>query len=84
MLNRSEDILDTTGNATSTETGTSGRLVWIPFVEAIVPIVDLQRREMKITPPKGLLELNLQSEERSKKEIRQLVRHILFHSLLAL
>ncbi|XP_022140199.1 uncharacterized protein LOC111010926 [Momordica charantia] len=72
MLNCSEDILDTTGNATSTETGTSGRLVWIPFVEAIVPIVDLQRREMKITPPKGLLELNLQSEERSKKEIRQL------------
>lgn len=72
MLNSSEDVLDTTGNPTSIETGVSGRLVWIPFVEAIVPIVDLQRREMKITPPKGLLELNLHSDERSKKERRQL------------
>lgn len=84
MLDGSDDILDTTRNPTSTETGVSGRLVWIPFVEAIVPIVDLQRREMKITPPKGLLELNLHSDERSKKERRQLVRHILFYSVPAL
>ncbi|XP_023520284.1 uncharacterized protein LOC111783596 [Cucurbita pepo subsp. pepo] len=72
MLDSSEDILDTTGNPTSTETGVSGRLVWIPFVKAIVPVVDLERREMKITPPKGLLELNLNSNKRSKKERRQL------------
>lgn len=49
-----------------------GALIWIPFVEAIVPDVDLGRREMQITPPKGLLQLNLRSDERSKKERRQL------------
>lgn len=56
----------------------SGPLIWIPFVEAIVPTVDLERREMLITPPKGLLELNVRSDERSKKERRELVRHTLF------
>lgn len=55
----------------------AGPLVWVPFVEAIVPDIDLQRREMLITPPKGLLELNVRSDERSKKERRQLVRHTL-------
>ncbi|XP_021764162.1 uncharacterized protein LOC110728807 isoform X1 [Chenopodium quinoa] len=48
----------------------SGHLVWIPFVEAIVPDVDMDKREMQITPPKGLLELNVRSNERSKKERR--------------
>ncbi|PIN13825.1 hypothetical protein CDL12_13553 [Handroanthus impetiginosus] len=51
----------------------SGPLVWVPFVEAIVPTVDLEKREMLITPPKGLLELNIRSDERSKKERRELV-----------
>ncbi|KAG9146067.1 hypothetical protein Leryth_024542 [Lithospermum erythrorhizon] len=50
----------------------SGPLVWIPFVEAIVPDVDLNKGEMLITPPKGLLELNIRSDEKSKKERRQL------------
>ncbi|KAK3002027.1 hypothetical protein RJ639_020911 [Escallonia herrerae] len=50
----------------------SDPLVWVPFVEAIVPNVDISKREMLITPPKGLLELNLRSDERSKKERRQL------------
>ncbi|KAK6932260.1 RimM, N-terminal [Dillenia turbinata] len=50
----------------------SNRLVWVPFVEAIVPHVDMNRREMHITPPNGLLELNLRADERSKKERRQL------------
>lgn len=54
--------------------GDAGPLVWVPFVEAIVPDIDLQKREMLITPPKGLLELNVRSDERSKKERRQLVR----------
>lgn len=47
-------------------------LVWVPFVEAIVPTVDLDKREMLITPPKGLLELNIRSDMRSKKERREL------------
>ncbi|GAB4831560.1 hypothetical protein Ancab_005572 [Ancistrocladus abbreviatus] len=50
----------------------SGPLVWIPFVEAIVPDVDMIKREMQITPPKGLLQLNLPNGERSKKERRLL------------
>ncbi|MCD7461432.1 hypothetical protein HAX54_046121 [Datura stramonium] len=50
----------------------SGPLVWVPFVEAIVPNIDLSKREMLITPPKGLLELNIRADERSKKERRQL------------
>ncbi|CAL9109745.1 unnamed protein product [Musa acuminata var. zebrina] len=48
------------------------RHVWVPFVEAIVPEVDTDKREMLITPPKGLLELNLRSDMRPKKERRQL------------
>ncbi|CAH2046207.1 unnamed protein product [Thlaspi arvense] len=50
----------------------TNQLVWIPFVDAIVPDVDLERREMYITPPKGLLEVNMRADERSKKERRQL------------
>lgn len=63
------------------EAGDSGPLVWVPFVEEIVPTVDMNRREMLITPPKGLLELNVRSDERSKKERRQLVSHIILYLL---
>ncbi|KAK3134815.1 hypothetical protein QOZ80_5BG0411040 [Eleusine coracana subsp. coracana] len=44
--------------------------VWIPFAQDIVPDVDMEKREMWITPPKGLLELNSRSDKRSKKERR--------------
>ncbi|XP_010247556.1 PREDICTED: uncharacterized protein LOC104590543 [Nelumbo nucifera] len=70
MLNPSEGMVGT--GLSKSETGISGRLVWVPFVEAIVPDVDMTRREMHITPPKGLLELNLRSDMRSKKERRKL------------
>ncbi|XVF40221.1 hypothetical protein PTKIN_Ptkin01aG0094200 [Pterospermum kingtungense] len=63
---------DGSGESNLTEAGDSGPLVWIPFVEEIVPNVDLIRREMQIIPPKGLLELNVRSDQRSKKERRQL------------
>ncbi|KAK9048162.1 hypothetical protein SSX86_032875 [Deinandra increscens subsp. villosa] len=66
-LNSSLEMIDKNGNLKS-----EAPLVWIPFVEAIVPYVDLDKREMIITPPKGLLELNVRSDERSKKERRQL------------
>jgi 16S rRNA processing protein RimM len=33
----------------------SGAKVLIPFVEAIVPVVDLQQRRIEITPPLGLI-----------------------------
>ncbi|KAE8696444.1 mitochondrial import inner membrane translocase subunit TIM50-like [Hibiscus syriacus] len=58
--------------STLAEANDSGPLVWVPFVEEIVPNVDLKRREMLITPPRGLLELNVRTDERSKKERRQL------------
>lgn len=77
MLNSSVDVLDATGKQKSAGTKVAGHLVWVPFVEAIVPIVDLKKREMQIVPPNGLLELNLRFDERSKKERRQLVRHTL-------
>lgn len=34
----------------------SGKKVLIPFVEAIVPIVDLDQHRVEITPPTGLLD----------------------------
>ncbi|KAJ0018906.1 hypothetical protein Pint_10081 [Pistacia integerrima] len=72
MLHSSVNLLNGSGKARSPETEQSGHLVWIPFVEEIVPNVDMNRREMQITPPKGLLELNLRFDEKSKKERRQL------------
>lgn len=79
-LDSSLNILDKTGKPRPTETVVSDHLVWVPFVEAIVPHVDMNRREIQITPPKGLLELNLRFDERSKKERRQLVRHTHFYN----
>lgn len=35
---------------------TAGKTVLIPFVEAIVPIVDLEQRRVEVTPPAGLIE----------------------------
>lgn len=81
MLNKSLELSDGTGKPKS-DISASGPLVWIPFVEAIVPNVDMNKREMLITPPKGLLELNVRSDERSKKERRQIVRHTLFYFII--
>lgn len=75
MLYTSSDVPDGTGKSKPAEAGVSGHLAWVPFVEAIVPDVNMNEREMRITPPKGLLELNLRLDERSKKERRELVRH---------
>ncbi|XP_062096873.1 uncharacterized protein LOC133802552 [Humulus lupulus] len=72
MLDPFFNVVDATGKQKTEGTKVSGHRVWVPFVEAIVPIVDLKERVMQITPPKGLLELNLRYDERSKKERRQL------------
>ncbi|CAM8924222.1 unnamed protein product [Rhodiola kirilowii] len=72
LLNTSVGAVDITEKGGSLDSSSSGALVWIPFVEAIVPDVDLNARVMKITPPKGLLELNVRSDGISKKEKRQL------------
>uniref|UniRef100_A0A1D1YP83 Ribosome maturation factor RimM n=2 Tax=Anthurium amnicola TaxID=1678845 RepID=A0A1D1YP83_9ARAE len=71
MLNTTNGSFDGDGSSES-KPSSSGPLVWVPFVEAIVPDVDIDNREMHITPPKGLLELNIRSDTRSKKERRQM------------
>lgn len=76
-LDSSFDVLDKNGKPKPEDIEASGQLLLLPFVEAIVPDVDMNSREMHITPPKGLLELNLQFDDRSKKERRQLVSQIL-------
>lgn len=40
-----------------TPEGTEPKVILIPFVEAIVPIVDLEQQRIEITPPSGLLDL---------------------------
>lgn len=60
-------------SSSESETAVSGLFAWVPFVEAIVPHFDMNQRVMLITPPKGLLELNLRADVRSKKERRYLV-----------
>lgn len=47
--------------------------IWIPFVKEIVPLVDNKARRVEITPPEGLLELNVPKEGLSKKDIRKQV-----------
>lgn len=76
MLDKSESV--TNGIQKQAEAEVPSQHIWVPFVEAIVPHVDIGRGEMLITPPKGLLELNLRTDLRSKKERRQLVS-LLYH-----
>ncbi|KAJ3704351.1 hypothetical protein LUZ61_008056 [Rhynchospora tenuis] len=52
------------------EEDSSNSQILIPFVEEIVTEVDMERQEMQITPPKGLLELNSRSTVGSSKERR--------------
>ena len=40
-----------------TPEGEKSKTILIPFVEAIVPVVDLDRQRIEITPPPGLLNL---------------------------
>ncbi|KAJ7515185.1 hypothetical protein O6H91_22G004100 [Diphasiastrum complanatum] len=48
-----------------------GPLIWIPFVKDIVPVVNSKQRIVEITPPTGLLELNMQSEGTAKTKQRK-------------
>ncbi|KAG1346858.1 Ribosome maturation factor RimM [Cocos nucifera] len=67
-----DDLLEVMPESSKPDLSYHGSHVWVPFVEAIVPDVDMDKREMRITPPRGLLELNLRSDVGSKKERRQL------------
>lgn len=72
---------------TISEFETSGSFILIPFVKEIVPDIDMNKRVIQITPPKGLLELNSRSDSKTKKERSLLVwffnLYIVNFSLLA-
>lgn len=67
MVGSAENAVQT--NSENQDSTPSRQHVWIPFAEDIVPDIDMDSREMWITPPKGLLEVNTRPEK-SKKERR--------------
>ncbi|XBJ20578.1 hypothetical protein VPH35_011384 [Triticum aestivum] len=54
MVGSAENAVQT--NSENPDSTPSRQHVWIPFAEDIVPDIDMESREMWITPPKGLLE----------------------------
>jgi 16S rRNA processing protein RimM len=57
ILPSGHDLLEVKFDATFAE-NKAGKTVLIPFVMAIVPVVDLETRRIEITPPPGLLSIN--------------------------
>jgi 16S rRNA processing protein RimM len=53
-----KDLIHAGNDLLEVELSGSGAALWIPFVEAIVPLVELQAGWIGITPPPGLLELS--------------------------
>lgn len=56
VLSAGNDLLEVQRNADPTSDPASRKTVLIPFVKAIVPVVDLSQRRVEITPPEGLIE----------------------------
>ena len=52
-----KDLIHAGNDLLEVELSRNGRTLWIPFVEAIVPRVELAEGWIGITPPPGLLEL---------------------------
>jgi 16S rRNA processing protein RimM len=52
-----KDLIHAGNDLLEVELTTGGAPLWIPFVKAIVPVVELQAGWIGITPPPGLLEL---------------------------
>ncbi|NJL35812.1 MAG: ribosome maturation factor RimM [Leptolyngbyaceae cyanobacterium RM2_2_4] len=50
------DVFAAGNDLLEVELSESGAKTLIPFVKAIVPVVDLQQRRIEITPPAGLIE----------------------------
>ena len=58
IINAGNDLLQVTlAPGGGTDPKAKPKTVLIPFVEAIVPVVDLANRRVEITPPPGLLDL---------------------------
>jgi 16S rRNA processing protein RimM len=52
-----EDVLHLPGGDVLSVRREAGAEVLVPFVKSIVPTIDLDKREVRIDPPDGLLEL---------------------------
>ena len=52
-----KDLIHAGNDLLEVELSATGKTLWIPFVEAIVPQVELEQGWIGITPPPGLLEL---------------------------
>jgi 16S rRNA processing protein RimM len=52
-----KDLIHAGNDLLEVELSTTGKTLWIPFVEAIVPQVELEQGWIGITPPPGLLAL---------------------------
>ncbi|MBM5804205.1 MAG: ribosome maturation factor RimM [Cyanobacteria bacterium K_DeepCast_35m_m2_155] len=58
LIHAGNDLLEVElGNAATADRQGNGRRILIPFVEAIVPVVELAEGWIGITPPPGLLDL---------------------------
>ena len=51
------DVVSAGNDLLVVELQTDGREVYIPFVDEIVPVVDLEQQRVEVTPPAGLLDL---------------------------
>ena len=60
-----KDLIHAGNDLLEVELSATGKTLWIPFVEAIVPQVELEQGWIGITPPPGLLELADGTDERS-------------------
>jgi 16S rRNA processing protein RimM len=63
-----KDLIHAGNDLLEVELEGGGAPLWIPFVEAIVPRVELAEGWIGITPPPGLLELGAGREEASKED----------------
>ncbi|KAJ3670781.1 hypothetical protein LUZ60_008207 [Juncus effusus] len=69
LTTKGNDILQVKPASDETESSTESYIL-IPFVDEIVPDVDTGLGEIRITPPKGLLEMNRRDGASAKKEKR--------------
>ncbi len=56
VISAGNDLLEVQRSPAPTSDAASAKTVLIPFVKAIVPVVDLSQHRIEITPPAGLIE----------------------------
>jgi 16S rRNA processing protein RimM len=66
LIGHVRDLIHAGNDLLEVELSGSGRPLWIPFVQAIVPRVELTEGWIGITPPPGLLELADEPEPKAQ------------------